>query len=83
MPLEFYLLSLAFAFFLGYAFSSERFLSSSNVGHAALILMGIASIGLIGWAIWVDTWQSGLIESAVILGGVSFQRMIARSLMGG
>ncbi len=29
--------------------------------------MGIVSLGLVGWAVWVDSWQVGLIEIAVIV----------------
>ena len=83
MSLEFYLLSLVFSFFLGYAFSSDRFTSSSNVGLVALVILGIVSLGLVGWAVWVDSWQAGLIEIAVIIGGVLFQGMIAKALTGG
>ena len=83
MSLEFYLLSLVFAVFLGYAFSSERFISGSNVGLLVLILMVIVAFGLVGWAIWVDTWLAGLIEVAVIISGFLFERMLARAIMGG
>jgi len=50
---------------------------------AALRLIRIVSLGLVGWAIWVDTWQAGLTEIVVIIGVVLFERMIARALTGG
>ncbi len=83
MSLEFYLLSLVFAFFLGYSFSSESFVSNSNVGQVALFAMGIVSLGLVGRAIWIDSWLAGIIEVAVITGGFLFERMIAKALKGG
>ena len=82
MSLGFYLLALGFAFFLGYALSSEGFFSSSNVGQVALLIMGIISLGLIGWAIWIGTWLAGLLAIVVIVVGVVFGRMITQSLLG-
>ncbi len=83
MSLEFYLLSLVFAFFLGYVLSSEGFFFSSNVGQIALLLLGIVAFGLVGWAIWNDSWLAGLIEIVVIISGFLFERLIAKALTGG
>ncbi len=82
MSLGFFLLVLIFAFFLGYALSSEGFFSSSNAGRVALLRMGLLALGLIGWAIWTSTWLAGLIGIVMIVVGVVLGRMITQSLMG-
>ncbi len=82
MSLGFYILVLLFAFFLGYALSSEGFFSSSNVGRVILLIMGIISLGLIGWAIWTGSWLAGLVGIVVIVVGIVLGRMITQSLMG-